>query len=279
MRLAGALSIIIFAGLLRAQNGQEGSRPGWPCVAGRPVDPTYIDTSESTGGLLFLFQKNEVAQASLVMSASHTHPSTLLRALGNLNGSRDFEFPVDSSIESLLVLVSLQCRNAISVFRPTGSEVTKTSGALSVDLQAGRILRIDQAETGQWRVRLEGTGLFVVSILARADIGLTRVAFPPNSDPLKEKEYLRRLNTPLFGVRQNVEIQLSGHVSGLRLQLVDAAGDRISDMEALEPIAEGAYRTTITPQVERFRILVTGTDASARPFQRMYPVLYRAQPK
>ena len=279
MRLAGALSIVIVAGLLHAQNGQEGSRPGWPCVAGRAVDTAYIDASESTGGQLFLFQKNEVAQVPLVMNASHTHPDTLLRALGNLNGTRDFEFPIDSSIESLLVLVSLQCRNAIRVSRPTGSELTKMNSALSVELQAGRILRIDQPEAGQWRVRLEGTGLFVLSVLAKAEIGLTRVTFPPISDPSKEEEHTSRINAPLFGVRQNLEIQLSGHVSGPRLQLVDAAGGRISDIEALDPIAEGAYRTTVTPQVERFRILVTGTDTSARPFQRMYPVLFRAQPR
>ena len=109
--------MVVIAGLLRAQDGQSGARPGWPCVPGRAVDPTYLEVSESTGGQLFLFQKNEVAHASLMINAPHSHPATVLRAVGNLNGTRDFEVPVDSGIASLLLLVSIQCRNAILVSR------------------------------------------------------------------------------------------------------------------------------------------------------------------
>jgi len=278
MRHMIVLSIFVVAGLLRAQDGQEASRPGWPCVAGRAVDPAYLDASESTGGQLFLFQKNEVAHASLVVNASHTHAATILRAVGNLSGTRDFEFPVDSGIESLLLLVSLQCRNTIRVSRPNGSELSEATSALSVDLAAGRILRIDHPDTGQWRVRLTGTGLFVLSVLAKADIALTGVTFSARRDPSKEEQRISGLHKPLLGVRQELEVQLSGRVSHLSAQLVDATGGRISDMEAPDQVAEGDYRTSLTSQVERYRILVTGADALAWPFQRMYPVLFRAQP-
>ena len=117
----------MIAGLLRAQDGQKASRPGWPCVPGRAVDPSYLEVSESTGGQLFLFQRSEIARTSVVVNASHTHPATVVRALGNLNGTRDFEFPVDSSIESLLFLVSLQCRETIQ-FRRT---VTQANGTVT----------------------------------------------------------------------------------------------------------------------------------------------------
>src|SRR5690348_14181256 len=140
MRKAVGLAMLA-AGILGAQVGQEGPRPGWPCVPGRPVDPGYLNISESTGGQLFLFQKGEVSQVSLVMNASHTHPATVLRMVGNLNGTREVEFPIESGMESLLLLVSLQCRNSIRVTRPFGSEVTEANSTLSVDLQAGRILR------------------------------------------------------------------------------------------------------------------------------------------
>src|SRR5690349_17394216 len=127
-----AVALVIAAGILRAQDGQQGSRPGWPCVAGRAVDPAYVDLGESTGGQLFLFRKSEAAQAGLVMSASYTHPATVLRAVGHLSGSRDFDFPVDSTMESMLVLASLQCRNAIRVTRPNGGELTDRNSAQSV---------------------------------------------------------------------------------------------------------------------------------------------------
>ena len=279
MRLPALLSIMVIAGLLRAQDGQGGSKPGWPCVPGRAVDPAYINISESTGGQLFLFQKNEISRASLVMSASYTHPATVLRALGNLSGSREFEFPVDSRTESLLLLASLQCRNSVQVFRPAGSEMTEANSTLSADLQAGKILRIDNPESGPWRIRLAGTGLFVVSVLAKTDLSLTSVGFFTNSETSNGEERSKRLDTPILGAQQYVEARLSGQLADLKLQLVDAAGARISGAEVQESIAEGRYRTSVTPAVERFRVLATGTDASAWPFQRMYPVLFHAQRK
>ena len=269
MREAIVLCIVAGGGLLFAQNGQQGSRSGWPCTAGRAVDPSYLEVSESTGGQLFLFQKNEVAQSGVVMSAPYTHPATVLRAVGHLSGTRDFDFPVDSSIESILVLVSLQCRNSIQITRPGGSELTQANSALSVDLQAGRILRVDHPESGQWRLRIAGTGLFVLSVLAKTSIELGHVTLSDESEPL---------SAPLLGVPQNLAVRLSGQVSQVNIQQVDAASGRITDLGEVEPDSNGTYRTTVVPSVERFRILVSGIDSGAWPFQRMAPVLFRARP-
>src|SRR5579872_2290937 len=149
---------LLAAGGLWAQTGQQGPKPEWPCVAGRAVDPAYLETSESTGGQIFLFQKNEIAQAGLFLTADSTHPATVLRAVGTLSGTREFAFPVDSTLQSLLVMVSLQCRTAIGVFRPSGTEMTAANSTQSVDLHAGRGVRIDHPEAGTWKLRLEGTG-------------------------------------------------------------------------------------------------------------------------
>jgi len=269
--------MLAVAGLLHAQGGQSGARPDWPCVPGQAVDPSFLNASESTGGQLFLFQKREAAQSALVMNASHTHPATILRAVGNFNATRDFEFPVDPGTASLLLLVSLQCRNAINVYRPDGREVTDRNSALSVDLQAGRILRIDQPETGPWRIRLAGRGLFVLSVLAKADTALTGVAFSVSRGAGAE-EARPRVKNPLLGVRQDMEVRLAGQVSDAKLQLVDATGDRVSEIVALERTGEGVYLASLTPRVQSFRILVTGTGPLASPFERMYPVLFQAQP-
>src|ERR1051326_7646164 len=94
--VAMRLMALLFAVLpLCAQDGQQSGRPGWPCVPGRAVDPAYLETSESTGGQLFLFQKGEVAQSGPVMSAGYSHPATVARAIGQLSGTRDIDFPVD----------------------------------------------------------------------------------------------------------------------------------------------------------------------------------------
>ena len=278
MRPRFALSILAAAGILHAQEGQNDTKQGWPCVAGRAVDPAYLNLSESTGGQLFLLQKSEVAQSAHVMSASYTHPATVLRAVGNLNGTRDFEIPVDPTMESIVLLVSIQCRKDILVYRPGGPEVTDRNSALSVDLQAGRILRIDQPEPGPWRVRLAGQGLFVLSLLTKSNTALTGVAFSAPRGTVNVEEPAPRTITPLFRVRQDVEVRLTGQVSELRLQLVDATGERVSDIVPLERTGEGVYLGSVVPQAQRFRLLVTGVGPSAWPFERMHPVLFQAQP-
>lgn len=252
--------VLALCGAARSQSNQQTSRPGWPCVPGRAIDPTYIELSESTGGQLFLFQKGEMDQAGPVMSASFTHPATVLRAVGHFSGTRDLEFPVDSTVESLLVLVSVQCRSGIAVFRPSGREATDRDTALSVDLATGKILRVDQPEPGRWKVRISGNGLFVASVLAKSDIRLTAVS--PVSEP-----------------QAAVEIRLSGPLSQVSVDLVDASGGRVSETEALKPTADGVYRSNIRSQAERYRVVVRGEDNSAWPFQRMHPVLFQSRPR
>ncbi|HLK69446.1 MAG TPA: hypothetical protein VKU19_38710 [Bryobacteraceae bacterium] len=238
-------------GLLWSQNGQQGARPGWPCVPGRAVDPAYIQVSESTGGQLFLFQRNEAAQSMVVMNASHTHPSTVLRALGNLSGDRDFEFAVDSTMKSMLILASLQCRSAIRLTRPSGAELTKANSQEYVDLQAGRIQRIDLPEPGVWKLGISGTGLFVISVLAKADVSLNSLRLTNG-----------RLNA-----------YLRGEASNVKFQIVDAAGVPVADLDAAG--SEHDWQAAVDSPAERFRIRVTGTDAMGWPFQRTDPVLFR----
>jgi hypothetical protein len=260
-------AILLSAGsLLFAQTGQEGSRPEWPCVAGRAVDSSYIDISESTGGQIFLFQKGEVGQATLFLTADRTHPATVVRAVGMLSDTREFEFPVDSTIRSLLILVSIQCRKSISVFRPSGSEMTAANSTQNVDLQAGRGLKIDDPEPGKWKLRLQGTGLFVASVRAQSPIRISGVEY---SDDRKQ---------PLFGLRQQAIARVSGEPETTQFQLVDAAGDVIAPADTPEA-ADGKYLFPITPTIERFRIRMTAVDGAGWPVQRTHPVLFRAQPQ
>ena len=238
MRLPIVLAI--FGASLLAQTGQEGPRAGWPCVPGRAMDPAYLDISESTGGQLVLLQKGEAQHSGIVMSASQTHPATILRLVGNLNGTRDIEFPVDSTVESLLLLVSLQCRERVVAFRPSGAELTQRNASMLLELAAATMLRVDQPEPGQWKVRLSGSGLYVLAVLAKAAIALTSVRQPDGAGP--------------------VDFHLRGEVSGTAAQLVDATG------------------APVPAQAPRYRVLVTGQDAAGWTFQRMWPNLFRSTP-
>jgi hypothetical protein len=262
MSMRKLIAALLLAGGLPAQEGQEGPKPGWPCVEGRAVDPDYLELSESTGGQLFLFQKGEVEHAALVMGAGYSHPSTVVRAVGRLSGTREFDIPVDSTIRSLLVLASLQCRAGISVSRPNGEWMTAATSTEFVDLRAGQIVRADNPEPGKWRIRLSGNGLFVLSALAKTEITLRGVRFLDQGGT--------PLSRPRLGEKQRMEVQVDGDVSDVSFQLAGPAGEPVPAVEAAE------QELWVTPP-ERFRVVVTGSDAAGWPVRRVHPVLFRAE--
>jgi hypothetical protein len=252
VRLAIALFL---AGPLLAQTGQQGARANWPCVPGRAMDPAYLDLSESTGGQLVLFQPGEAQHSGVVMSASFTHPATIVRLVGHLNGTRELEFPVDSTVESLLVLASVQCRERVAMVRPTGVEVTSRDAPLLTELKAATFIRLDQPEPGPWKVKLTGSGLYVLSVLAKTSLKLTSVRFPE---------------------RGAAAFHLSGDATRPALQLIDATGAPLSTVLEPESAPAGDYQANIGSPSARYRLLVTGRDANAWPFQRVHPNLFRA---
>lgn len=262
------LLLLAIAVCLRGQTGQEGPRPEWPCLAGRAVDPAYLETSESTGGQVFLFQKSEIGKAGLFLSAQSTHPATVLRALGMLSGPGEYEIPIDSTMRSLLVMASVQCRKAIGLYRPSGAEMTAADSAQVVDLQAGRGIQVDNPEPGAWKVRLEGTGVFVLAVRAQTPVRFARVDFVDDAGaPV----------TPRLGVPQRVAARISGEIGSVAFEVLGPSGERLSSAETPDG-SEGRYQFVITPATERFRIRMTGVDASGIAVQRDYPVLFRAHP-
>ena len=74
---------LALAGPLSGQDGQRRAPAEWPCVPGRAVDPAYLETSESTGGQIFLLQRDEAVHTPLVLSAT-ARRQTVLRSVGHL---------------------------------------------------------------------------------------------------------------------------------------------------------------------------------------------------
>ena len=141
------------------------------------------------------------------------------------------KFPVDSSMNSLLVFAFMQCRQAIAVIRPNGAEMTASYSAENVDLQVGRILRVEAPEPGRWKVRLTGTGLYVLSVLAKTPITFGNVSFLKIGGDSSDPEHSVRLTHPRLAVRQWVEANLGGEVSTVKFQLTDATGNQLPSVE------------------------------------------------
>ncbi len=136
------------------------------------------------------------------------------------------------------MLASVQCNEGIPLSRPNGGALTAANSARSVDLKAGRIVRVDAPEPGKWKVKLSGTGLYVVSVRAQTRLGVSDVHFQN-------------------GEERTIAGHLSGAVSGARLLLTDGSAEAASDVG--EPaIEDGSFQSQAAPPFARFRVMVSG---------------------
>ena len=278
-----AIALCWLPEILSAQQQQVPQpKPGWPCVAGRAVDPSYVRTAEATGGQVFLFDRSEAARSIVLMGDADKHKETIFRATGTLStGSREFHFPVDSTIESLMVSVTLQCLQSIAIYRPSNTEVH--SGEPSVDdnrFRSGQILIVVKPEAGSWRVKIAGNGMFFVVAQAKSSISLDNVDFvEPGGRP--GHEGLFPIKGPLhLGEQRMLSVRMKAPQSELVFRLVNSAGEILESL-SLKPSDDAAddqeFLGRLTLRHAEFRLRVEGRDNGGYPYQRVLPRLIQVQ--
>jgi hypothetical protein len=207
----------------------------------------------------------------------------VFRATGTFPaGYRDYQFPVDSSVESLLLAISLQCSQAVSIYRPSGAELrTAEPGVDDNVYRSGRIVIQSRPETGVWRVRLAGAGIFSVVVQARSPISFHSAEFVEAGGRPGHEGYFplktpARLNQP-----QLLSTRLSAPGGALVFHLVNANGESLQQLD-LQSSSEGSddreFIGSVTPAHATFRVAVEGRDASGFWYQRLYPHLFELKP-
>lgn len=234
-------------------------QPAWPCTGKEPsFDPAYAAISEASGGQLFLFDRSEAGRSLVLMTATSRHPQTVFRAAGKLDeNNREFRVPVDRSIDSLLLSVSLQCMQRITIFGPSGNPVEpeQTAGE-NHWFRAGRVAIFLKPEPGSWAIRLEGAGPFFLAVQAHTSRGLRAVNFTSG--------------LPRLGVENPLTLTLDNAGPNVRFSMIDASGDKLQPLD-LRPLEgrPGAFAGNVIPGVRRFRILAEGIDESGDAFERV----------
>ncbi len=265
--------------ILSAQPQAPQSRPGWPCVAGRAVDPTYIRTAEATGGQVFLFDRSEAARSMVLVQNSHKHEDTIFRSMGTLStGTHEFAFPVDSTVESLMLTVTLQCLQSITVYRPTHTEVHAGEPDVNNNLfRSGQILVLTKPQAGAWRIRIAGAGMFFVVAQAKSSISLNRVEFVElGGRPGHEGMF--PVKGPLHsGEQRTLSANLTAPPGEAHFRLINSAGETLDPLE-MSASDEGqeddrSFEGKLTLKHPAFRVAVEGRDAAGYPYQRVLPRL------
>ena len=268
--------LAVGAWALVAQN-QPSVHEGWPCV-GTP-DPSYFRVAEATGGQVFLLDKSEIGSSAMLDIAARRHEETVFRSAGSLvDGRHEFVFPVDSTIESLIVSVSLQCLQSVDVVKPSGLVIQETSASEFHAFRAGRIVTLRQPEPGRWLVRVAGHGMFFLVVQAKSELSLDRVEFVREGGRPGHEGLFPTHEPPRAGVPQWLAIGLSGQMNNVTARLVTSPFEQIAALRLDESLSASAdeqeFVVQVTPPPIAFRVVVSGLDAIGLPFQRVYAPMF-----
>jgi hypothetical protein len=273
----------LFALPAAAQDQQPRERPGWPCV-GRP-DPAYVRTAEATGGQVFLFDRSEIGESGALMIASSTHTETIFRASGALTeGVHDFSVPIDSTVESVLISVSLQCLQVADITTSAGAPLRANDPGVDYhQFEAGRIVTIAKPSPGAWKVTVSGRGLFFLVVQAKTDLSLGTARFvAPGGRPGHEGLFPVKGALPAGSTRL-IEVGLHGAARSVAFRFVSSQAGVLQDLQLTRQEGSSEDDQTfvgeVTPKAAEYRLQVTGVDAKGFPFTRMHaPLFVEAHP-
>jgi len=181
-----------------------------------------------------------------------------------LHESRAAQFPVpiDSTVESVLFSISVQCLQTADVVRPSGATAIGDDVTEVPNFRAQHMVVIRRPEPGIWTMRVAGRGISGVVVQARSGIGISHPEFLPASQTTFTA-------IPKAGTANILRIRMSGRVSDLRASLVSGQFTLLAELPLESAEIESTYVSRFTPGSEAFRLLVTGKDAAGVAFQRM----------
>ena len=269
--VVAALSVALPLLLAGAQQ-QPSTPPGnWPC--GGRLDASYFQVAEGTGGHLLLLSPEEIgdADSTTLLTAFGSHRQTIFRLAGSLTpGPHDFHVPIDSSVESVLFSVSVQCLHTVDVVRPSGLPASGEGVKDLSNFRAERMVIVTRPEPGIWTVSVSGSGVAGVVVQARTAIGISDVQFAPGQS-------VNFTAIPSAGTENVVRLRLGGQLQDVQASLVSGVFAPIAKLPLEINESDGFYRSHFTPGRDGFRVLVVGKDSDGNVVQRMYAPLMTAR--
>jgi hypothetical protein len=263
--LVVAVAVTAAAG---AQRQAPNTRAGWPC--GARLDLSYFDIAEGTGGQLLLLAPEEIGEAAALLTALGDHRETIARIAGAIQpGLQEFPVPIDSSVESVLFSMSVQCLQLAEVVRPSGAPAIGDGIIDLSNFRAERVVIVRQPEPGTWKVRIAGSGIGAVVVQARSAIGIAQVDFASITGA-------RFGAIPKAGVENAVRIRTNGNPSDVRAYLVNGTFERLVELPLDRGATDATLLSRVIPGTAPFRVLVTGRDAAGHTFQRVTAALLTA---
>src|SRR5262245_21597157 len=209
--LFAAAAIFAAPMLVGGQQQLPNPRAGFPC--GARLDPSYFRVAEGTGGHLLLLAPEEIGDSAALLTAFADHPQTIFRLAGSMNpGLHEFNVPIDSTVDSVLFSISVQCLQTADVVRPSGALAIGDDVTDLPNFRAQHMVIVRRPEPGVWTLRVAGSGISGVVVQARSGIGISRPEFAPAADTTFSA-------VPTAAVQNTLRIHVSGRTSDLRASI------------------------------------------------------------
>jgi len=237
----------------------------------------YNLIAESSGGQVFLVSPSEVGQLTQLSGIFSNNYYTRLMSIDDtlVSGSaKTYEFPVDSTLDTLSISISLLQGANIIVFRPDGTAVGNSDAGVNV-LALSRTVayQIDKPAAGIWKIVLDGTGAFTINVGGNSPLmfnALDFIALENGQDP----GYFPVHGYPMTGVPQNIQTSISGDTSDVYFEFRAKDGTLLGSMtDLMTDVTPGAQTLfaglNVDLPAQPFRVYAVGKDANGMPFERV----------
>jgi hypothetical protein len=256
--VAAALAATLLAA---AQQQLPNSRAGWPC--GARLDLSYFRVAEGSGGHLLLLAPEEISDSATLLTAFGTHPQTVFRTAGTMQpGLHEFPVSIESSVDSILFAIGVQCLQTAEVVRPSGALASGDDVIDYANFRAERMVIVRRPEPGVWTLRVAGRGISGIVVQAQGALAIEQLDFGPAPGAIFTA-------IPQAGVENVVRIRMGGNPSDVRASIVNGTFQHLSDLRLVADGMEGTFVSRFRPTTAAFRVFVTGKDADGHAFQRM----------
>lgn len=250
------------------------------------TDP-YSIVTQNTGGQHLLSENTEQAAEDFFKvvepSASGSLEPVLL-ANGLLPaGTKTFSFPVDNTLDTLLVSVNFAVPGSVTLLRPAGSPVANADpDATITNLTSGQIINVANPAVGGWRLQVnstEGTE-YAVNISGKTDLALTRFAFVEERGRDAHTGLFPINGNPVAGQKQTILASVQGTYNTITFKTVSLDNTFIKNIPLTkggDEVADDDFSGTYTPGSDPVRVLIRGQNGSAQTYQRVLQKSFSGQ--
>jgi len=252
-------------------------------------DPTYGEIAKATGGQLFVLNRDEAGASANLIRAHFAgiRPSAIALSDGASSGSaQTFSIPVDSTLGSVSISLSVDSLTSAALTRPSGSVVQSSDPNVHLSsLSDGLIANIKSPEPGVWKLTFTGSGPYSLKAQGGASVANDSTLIQTPTFTLVQlggrpdhPGYFQISGQPIAGVNQLARAVVKGAYKTAVFSLVDETGAALQTIN----LATGDFLAPtdfigsfVVPTVP-FRLQVSGTDSRNVQYQRIATPLYTA---